>query len=123
MLVTPSGPPLIRYFVVDYNTGDVDVHIGFPVETTRLPASPEKVRPGDLPAGRYAVVTHAGSYETLVDTTRALLEWAKAEHIEWANAEDDNVTRWVSRVEHYVVAPPEETDPAKWRTDITILIR
>ena len=122
-LVTPSGPPLVRYFIVDDNTGDVDVHIGFPVETAKLPASLETMRIGDLPPGRYAVVAHAGPYEMLVDTTRALLEWAKTGHIEWAYAEDNKTTRWVSRVEHYVVAPPEETDPAKWRTDVAILIR
>lgn len=121
-LVTPSGPPLIRYFIVDDSTGDVDVHIGLPVETAKALTSLDRVFIGDLPAGRYAVVTHAGPYETLVDTTRALLERARG-HIEWASTEDQNVTRWVGRVEHYLIGPSDEPDPAKWRTEVAILIR
>jgi len=123
LLVTPGGPPLVRYFVVDYQTGDVEVHVGFPVDTAKAPSGRDRLRVGDLPAGRYAVVMHAGPYETLVDTTRALLAWAEHEGVNWAKTEDNQVTRWVGRVEHYLVAPPAETDPAKWRTEVAILLR
>lgn len=38
-----------------------------------------------MPAGLYAVVMHVGSYETLVDTTAALLDLGKGpESLVWA---------------------------------------
>jgi effector-binding domain-containing protein len=118
--VAPIGAPLIRYFVVDYNTAEVEIDLGVPVEN----AAPEdkRVRSGVLPGGQYVVVTHAGSYDGLVDTTAELLAWGEAHHVRWQVEEKDHVTKWAGRVEHYLVGPPRETDPARWQTEIAILV-
>jgi effector-binding domain-containing protein len=120
--VQPSGPPLIRYLVVDYNMGGVEVDIGLPVPSMdRL--DPRSVRLGTLPAGTYASVLHSGDYSGLVKTTASLLDWAKRNSIAWNVRDDHNVTHWAGRVEHYLVGPPLETDSGKWQTEISILTR
>jgi hypothetical protein len=65
---------------------------------------------------------HRGSYDTLVDTTAALLEWGKQTGAKWQMTEQQNVTQWGARVERYDVGPPAESDPIRWRTDIAILL-
>jgi len=118
--IVPAGPPLVRYQTIGYDMGEVEIEVGFPVTETELPPH-DRVRLGQLPAGRYATVTHRGSYEALVDTTAALLAWGKQTHTNWQVTERGKVTRWGARVEHYNVGPPEP-DPHKWRTDIAILL-
>ncbi|PYQ59498.1 MAG: hypothetical protein DMF53_18685 [Acidobacteria bacterium] len=56
-----------------------------------------------------------------MDTTAALLEWAKQRSLRWAVRDDDKVTYWEGRVEHYLVGPLLETEPRNWRTEIAIL--
>lgn len=118
--VQPSGPPLIRYLIVDYNMGSVQVDIGLPVATADLPDGLH-VRPGTLPAGTYVSVLHSGDYSGLVETTAALLDWAKRNRITWNVRDHHKVTHWAGRVEHYLVGPPLENDPRKWQTEIAIL--
>ena len=118
--VTAAGPPFVRYLVVDYNDGTVEVDVGVP--TTSAPTSGGGVRAGALPAGRYAVVVHRGSYVDLVATTAELLAWGKATDAEWAVDEVGRVTSWRARIEHYVTGPAETPEAADWRTEIAILL-
>jgi effector-binding domain-containing protein len=119
--IPAAGPALIRYLVVDYNTGDVEIEAGFPIDASALP-SHGRVRLGQLPAGVYATVVHRGSYATLMATTAALLDWAKTQSVAWQVSAEGKVTRWEARVEHYLVGPPDEPDPDAWRTEIAILL-
>jgi effector-binding domain-containing protein len=119
--IPAEGPPLVRYLIVDYNVDEVEIDIGFPVGVPSLP-EPARIRHQTLPAGIYATVIHSGDYAKLVDTTAALLEWAKQRSLRWAVRDDDKVTRWEGRVEHYLVGPPLETEPRGWRTEIAILV-
>jgi effector-binding domain-containing protein len=118
----PSGPALVRYLVVDYNSDDVEVDVGFPHQLPAIPAD-EKIHYGQLPQGTYAAVLHEGPYDSLVDTTKALLEWAKDTDHPWRVLSENNVTWWAARVEHYLVAPPREPSPSQWRTEVAILLR
>ncbi|MES1240964.1 MAG: GyrI-like domain-containing protein [Acidobacteriota bacterium] len=120
--IEPSGPPLVRYWVVDYNMSNVEVDIGLPIVPANLPDH-GAARPGTLPAGTYASVMHSGDYSGLVETTAALLDWAKRNGVAWNVRDDHNVTHWAGRVERYLVSPPLETDPSQWRTEISILVR
>src|SRR5215472_455478 len=58
--IAPAGPPFIRYLVIDM-AAVLRIELGVPI------ASPvsgnERIRPGTLPAGRYAVLRHVGSYD------------------------------------------------------------
>jgi len=73
------GPPLIRYLIVDYNSGEVEVDVGAPVAS--MVAGHLRVHPGELSGGTYATVVHQGSYANLMDTTAKLLAWGKDNHI------------------------------------------
>ena len=120
--IQPSGPALVRYRVVNYNNDHVEIDVGFPVDGAAVIPSDERVHLDTIPPGDYAVVTHAGSYDTLVKTTAALLEWAKRTHTRWRMTEDGTITRWDARVEYYNVGPTDDPDPATWRTEIAILL-
>ncbi len=119
--ISPTGPPIVRYVVVDYNTGTVEIDAGFPVGVSAL-LPDRRVRIQQIPGGRYATVIHDGSYDTLMNTTAALLEWGKRTHAPWQMTEHDKVTRWGARVERYDVGPPAEPNPSKWRTEVAILL-
>ena len=119
--VSIIGAPLIRYLVVDYSTGEVEVDIGAPIEATTLPAD-RRVHPAEIPAGTFATVIHRGSYDALVKTTAALLDWGKEKNVKLQVVEQGKVTRWNARVEHYQVGPPDEPDPESWQTEIAILV-
>jgi effector-binding domain-containing protein len=115
------GAPLIRYRVVDYNTGEIDIDIGVPVAATTLPAD-AVVHSAQIPAGTFATVIHRGPYDALVQTTAALMDWAQRNTVTWAMSERRKVTHWDGRVEHYLVGPPGEPNPWNWQTEIAIRI-
>ena len=117
--IAPAGPPLVRYLMVDYNTSDVEIEVGFPVTVSVLPPD-GRVQLGTIPAGRYATAMHHGAYASLIDTTAALFEWGKRTHRTWDVTEHSKITRWGARVECYELGPPAEQDPANWRTEIAI---
>lgn len=119
--ISTEGPPLVRYLIVDYNVDEVEVDIGLPVGVPSLPEH-ARIRRQTLPAGTYVTVIHSGDYAKLVETTAALLEWAEQRSLHWAVRDDDKVTHWEGRVEHYLVGPPLETEPGSWRTEIAILV-
>ena len=119
--VSIIGAPLIRYLVVDYNTGEVEVDVGVPIGSTTLPAD-DRVHAAQIPAGTFATVIHRGSYDALVKTTAALLDWGKQKTVKWQVIDERKVTRWNARVEHYQVGPPDEPDPENWQTEIAILV-
>ncbi len=116
-----TGAPLIRYWVVDYSTGEIDIDVGVPVAATTLPAD-AVVRTAQIPAGTFATVIHRGPYDALVQTTAALMDWAQLNNINWAMVAQRKVTRWDGRIEHYLVGPPDEPHPTNWQTEIAILI-
>jgi effector-binding domain-containing protein len=117
--VAPGGPPLIRYLTIG-NDETVDVEIGI---GTSEPAGGGRILPGTVPRGRYLTVIHTGPYDRLVDTTAALLEWAKANHVTWDNHEGPTGTAWKARVEHYLTDPEEQPNPEKWETKLAFLTR
>ena len=66
------------------------------------------VRLGEVPAAWVAVLVHAGSYDTILDTYRTLGAW---------------VARHATHVglpvrEHYLVGATDVDDPAAYRTEI-----
>jgi effector-binding domain-containing protein len=112
-----SGPPFIRYFVIDMMR-ELDVELAVPAEVT---AGEGRVRAGVLPGGRYAVLRHTGPYDGLIASNAALLGWADEQGIaldSWDTAEG---TAWRARAEHYLTNPAEEPDPAKWEVDVAFL--
>ncbi len=119
--VAAVDKPFIRYVVVDYNHSEVDIELGVPMPTSSLPEDDRFTR-GVLPGGRYATVIHHGGYESLVETTAALLEWGKTHRVRWQVQERGKVTTWAGRVEHYRIGPDEEKDSTRWQTEVAILV-
>ncbi len=107
--LAPAGMPLTIYHEMDADRLEMEcgMPVASPVEGT------ERVRPGELPAGKVATVTHMGPYEQLGQTWSALMKWMEEEGLQAAGAP------W----EVYVTDPGEEPDQSKWRTDIFFPIR
>ena len=118
--LAPTGPPFVRYLVVDYNDGTVEVEVGVP--TTSAATSGHEVQAGTLPSGRYAIVVHRGSYAELASTTAGLLAWGETNDAAWAMEETNRVTSWLGRIEHYVTGPADTPDESEWRTEIAIML-
>ena len=107
--LAPAGMPLTIYHEMDADR--LEMECGMPV--TSPVEGTERVRPGELPAGKVATVTHMGPYEQLGQTWSALMKWMEEEGLQAAGAP------W----EVYVTDPGEEPDQSKWRTDIFFPIR
>jgi effector-binding domain-containing protein len=115
--IAPAGAPFIRYHVIDMEA-ELEIEFGIPVNAP-VEAS-GRVRPGILPAGRYATLIHTGPYDQLVAANAALQDWAQQQGITLESSPD--ARRWAGRVEHYLTDPAAEPDPAKWETEVAYLI-
>jgi len=111
----PAGPPFFKYNVIDM-AGELEVEGGVPI--AQAVEGDDQVVSGVLPAGRYATVTHLGHPDQLLDATRSLLEWGKAQGVKWDMSPGDDGDHWGSRVEFYRTDPSEEPDMNKWETQL-----
>jgi effector-binding domain-containing protein len=66
-----EGPFFLRYYVIDME-GPMEIEVGFMVSEQR--AATERIKPGTLPAGRYANLTYTGGG---LKGNKALLEWVR----------------------------------------------
>ena len=113
--VEPSGPPFIRYHVIDMDN-ELLVEAGVPV-AEHLVGSGEVVA-GLLPAGDYVTVTHVGHPDELVEATGDLLAWAEREGFEFDRWDDPRGDAWRCRVESYLTDPDEQPDMHRWETEL-----
>lgn len=97
------GPPGATYPGEDWDVTRVRVTAYLPVVGSAAP--PERIV---LLGGRFAVATHAGSFEDIGDTYRGIGAWL-AQH-GWAAGSDIR--------ESYLVGPDEAATPADHRTEI-----
>jgi effector-binding domain-containing protein len=118
--ITPSGPPLIRYLVINM-TGELKIELGVPVGAPVTASG--RIQPGVLPEGRYAVLRHTGPYDGLIASNAALEEWAREHKVEFDSWSTSDGTAWRGRAEHYLTDPSKEPDPAKLETDVAYLTR
>ncbi|WP_157866336.1 GyrI-like domain-containing protein [Mycolicibacterium aurum] len=111
----PSGAPFLRYRVIDM---DRELHIEACVPIDGPMPADDAVSTDTLPGGRYAVVTHRGPFDGLVDATARLLDWANDEGLHWDSTASGDGEVWAGRVEIYETDPSTEPDPAKWETTL-----
>jgi effector-binding domain-containing protein len=113
--IPDAGPPFFKYNVIDMER-ELEIEVGVPVADAL--AGDDVVRPGVLPAGRYATVTHVGHPQQLIEATAALLEWAGKQGLSWDVAQTDRGERWGCRLEVYKSDPAVEPDMNKWETEL-----
>lgn len=106
--IEPAGPPFFRYLKMEGNL--LEVEVGIPVASAF--AGNDRIKPGIIPGGRYAVATYFGHYKNLYQAHTTLESWGK----------DAGLKLKGPRTEFYPNDPKTETDPENWQTDITILV-
>jgi effector-binding domain-containing protein len=110
-----TGPAFFRYHLIDMER-ELEIEVGVPVAAPA--AADGEIRPGVLPAGRYATVDHVGHFDGLVAATGRLLAWADRRGLRWDATGTPDGERWGCRLELYHTDPREEPDPARWRTEL-----
>ena len=113
--IEPAGAPFWKYNVIDMER-ELEVEVGVPVAGQA--DGDDRVLAGVLPAGRYASLMHTGHPSTLIDATRALLEWAAKEGLAWDVVDTPDGQRWTARLEVYETDPDEQPDMNKWVTEL-----
>lgn len=103
----PSGPVGALYPAVlhDEEAEPVEAYQPIAVPVTP-PAGPVVL--SELPATRVAVLVHAGGYDSITETYRALGAWV-AQHANWSE---------LPVRESYLISYSETADPAEFRTEI-----
>jgi effector-binding domain-containing protein len=92
------------------------MQVGAPVSS---PVAGEgDIRPGVLPAGRYAKVAHVGHPKELMGVTKALLEWAGDQGLRFDVTPTANGEEWACRLEVYHTDPTDIPDMSRWHTDL-----
>lgn len=112
--VKPSGPPFLRYHVIDMR-GFMDIEFCCPVRKT-LPDDRE-VKAGILPAGRYASLIYSGGG---ISGNRALIEWVRAQELEFDRWDTEQGDNFRSRYETYLTDPKIEPRKSKWQVEVAI---
>ena len=104
-----TGPGGARFPARQWDPADVEVEAFLPVRRAVAGRGVDATR---LPAGRLAVVLHAGGYDGIDDAHAELGGWAAERGMEPGG----------SLQELYLVSPAETPDPAAWRTEVGWLL-
>jgi effector-binding domain-containing protein len=119
-----AGPPFIRYVELDPQGDPLEIELAVPVATAV--SSPNRIRGGALPTGRYATLLHVGPYNStevpdLASARTELLRWADREGVELERSTTDRGTEFRACVERYITDPSQEPDWSKWETELAYL--
>lgn len=113
-----AGAPFFKYNRIDME-GALEVEACVPIAE---PAEgDDAVLAGTLPAGRYAVVSHHGHPDGLIQVTTDLLEWADREGLGWDVTDTEQGPLWAARVEVYLTDPTTTPDMSEW--DMQLMIK
>ncbi len=114
--MTQVGVPFIRYHVIDMERL-LDVEVGVPVADPL--AGNARIRPGVLPAGRYASLVYTG-VANAIPANGALLDWGTQQGLVWDRRDTPEGDAFRSRLESFLTGPAEDPDPAHWQTEVAI---
>jgi DNA-binding transcriptional MerR regulator len=106
--MTPAGPPG-TLFTAEIPDEMEHVEAFIPLSgPIGVPVLERSVSIGEVPAGWVAVLVHAGDYDSMGDTYRALGAWVAHN----AEPTGERIREW------YVVGPSDTATPAGYRTEI-----
>lgn len=114
--IAPVGAPFMRFHVIDMDS-NLDVEIGVPVASASPGAG--RVRPGSLPAGRYAALIYTGIANG-IPANQALLEWGAAQGLVWDTYPTAKGDGFGARYETFLTGPEDDPDPANWDSEVAI---
>jgi effector-binding domain-containing protein len=112
--ITPAGAFFLRYHVIDM-AGEMDIEVGVLVGTPQR--GDERVKPGILPAGRYANLIYIGLG---LAANKALLEWIRTNNLQldkWADPKGD---AFGCRYEAYLTDPKVEPRKKQWEIELAM---
>lgn len=110
--VTGPGPFILRLNVVDM-AGPMDIEVGY--LTDAAPPGDDRVRPGTLPAGRYATLTYRGNG---IAGNRTLIEWAAEQGVAFDRRDDPAGDRFACRYEAFRTDPRRERRKTRWDIEL-----
>ena len=112
-----EGPFFLRYYVIDMK-GPMDIEVGF---ITKQPQSgDQRVKPGLLPAGRYANLVYTGNG---LRGNKTLLDWAKQNQIPLERWNEPTGDAFACRYEAYLTDYRKESRKKLWEIDLVIKVR
>lgn len=106
--IPPAGPPFGYYHNMDM--ANLDVEMGFPVRE-ELPGD-GRVKASTLPAGRVAVETHRGPYETMEETYNKVIGELKERGLEMDEF-----------MYEFYLNDPDEVSPEEIETEIYMPVK
>lgn len=112
--IADKGPFFLRYYQIDMK-GQMDIEVGFLI-TTPL-AGDERIKPGRLPAGRYANLIYSGNG---LQGHKALLDWAKANNLTLDRWHAPTGDVFGCRYEAYLTDYRIEPRKKLWEIDLAI---
>ena len=112
--IETAGPPFLRYHVIDMR-GFMEISYCVPVHKV-LPDD-GTVKADALPAGRYASLIYSGGG---ISGNRALIEWVRAQGMDFDRWDTDQGDNFRSRYETYLTNPKVEPRKSRWKIEVAI---
>lgn len=112
--VKTSGPPFLRYHVIDMR-GFMDISFCVPVRKALLDDG--DVKAGELPAGRYASLIYSGGG---ISGNRALIEWVRTKGMDFDRWDTEQGDNFRGRYETFLTDPGVEPRKSKWKIEVAI---
>lgn len=114
-----TGAAIFKYNIVVMPA--LEIEFGF--ETDKLETPSGDLIAGTLPAGRYAELEYVGPYSRLYKVNGALIDWSRAQGLEFDVDEKPDGDHFASRVEFYPNGPDDEPDRNKLITVVSIKLK
>jgi effector-binding domain-containing protein len=106
----------LRLHVIDMN-GPMDIEAGY---FTRIPSEGHgRIKPGSMPAGRYAALTYR---DHSLRANRALIAWAHDNGLEFDRHEQPEGDAFACRYEANLTDPREEPRKTRWNVELAFRI-
>lgn len=112
--ITPAGAPFMRFHVIDM-ANQIDMEIGVPVASPQQ--GDDRVKPGAVPAGRYASLIYTGVADG-VPANAALLDWCANQGLKLDQWDTPKGDAFGGRFEFFLTGPEDDPDPGKWDTEV-----
>ena len=114
--IEPVGPFFLRFHVIDME-GPMDLEVG--VVTKAGLEGDHRVRPGVLPAGGYATLTHVDHSRR---ANKTLIEWARGSGVAVDCWDEPSGDAFACRYEAYITDPRTEPRKTKWEVELNMKV-